>query len=185
MRYLKKTVGRALAVFVLISIVASFVSGVSSARYILSSAELKDVYYQNEKLEIITVILNNDSTLLELRNLNIIVESAKIIGKNSTIFVNITVPINVSLERNESFTIYYKLSLRSLVPDKYNLTVFLELRYFAEPIKKVTVIKDWKFQVKPYVEIPPAAIIILLIMIGVIIVFIGYGIAGRIGRKKR
>jgi len=183
--YLKKLGRRILTVFIFISIISSFVSGVASSRYILSSAELKDVYYQNEELEIITVVLNNDSTLLELRNLRIIVESAKIIGKNSTIFINITVPINVSLERNESHTIYYKLSLRSLVPDTYNLTVFLELRYFAEPIKKVTVIKDWKFQVKPYIEIPPAAIIVLLIMIGVIIVFIGYGIAGRIGRKKR
>jgi len=175
-----------IAVFLLILVVASStLSSLSAARYIISKPKLKSVYYQNEEIEIIAPIMNNDTSELELRSFRILVESAKITGRNATVYINMTIKINKTLNNRESYTIYYKLSLRSLLPDKYNLTVTLEMRYFGETVQEVPLIEDWKFQVKPYIEVPPAAMVVLLIMIGVIILFIGYGIAGRIGRKKK
>ena len=174
-----------LGVIGLILLLTPIVINVQSSRYITNASGLKNEYRQNETLEVVGVIFNNDSTVMQVLSFNVIVKAAVVHGGgNATVYVNITKDINQDIEQHQAYTAFVKIPLKNLLPDSYNVTAFFKIKYYGEDEETVYVIENTQIRVRPYIEIPPFAMVVLMLMIGVIIVFIGYGIAGRFSKKK-
>ncbi|MGQ4891869.1 MAG: hypothetical protein ACP6IP_05180 [Candidatus Njordarchaeia archaeon] len=171
----------------LLFITLTFVASASAlpAQYLTYSKPLKKVYKQNEELMIVGTIFNNRSLPIKVLSFNAIVESPDIRGRNATIYANVSKEVNLIIEVNHSLTSYIDIPLKNFLPDKYNVTAYFVFRYLGEEIQKAYVIEDVQIRVKPYVEIPPIVMIILMIMLGIVIVFIGYGLTGIFTKKKK
>ncbi len=176
---------RYLSVALLILIMIPIATPLLSLDYYVTAGPLKDTYKQNEELEVVGLIFNNRSLPMIVISFNVIVESAQITGRNATIYANITKDINIQIGKSESFTGVIRISLRNFLPDKYNITAFFRYRWLGEELRKDYVIEDAQIRVKPYVEIPPIVMVILAIMIGILIVFVGYGLAGILTRRRK
>jgi len=158
---------------------------VFAADYITYGESIKDTYKQNEKLEIVGVIFNNKTVTLEVISFNVIIVISELRGRNATVVANVTKELNRNLDVNQSLTAHITIDLRNFLPDKYNITAFFVIRFSGGSEEEAYVFKDKVIRVKPYIEIPPAVMLVLAITVGIIIVFVGYGIAGKfMGRKK-
>jgi len=160
---------------------------VYSAEILYGVNELKEKYRQNEYLEIMSTIINNETRPLTLVKFNVTIINAKKIGGEIRVAKSIVKDLEkIQIEHLEAFSVYLKIPLRDLAPDKYNLTAFFICYYDPLHEQNVTVLKDFKFQLLPSIEIPPAAIFVAFIMSAIIIIYVGYGIAGRVkGRFKK
>ena len=173
-----------LSMFIMLTLTAS--ASALPVQYMTYSKPLKKMYKQNEDLVIVGTIFNNRSTPLKVLSFNAYVESPRVRGRNSTtVYANVTKDINLMVETNHSLTSYIDISLKNFLPDKYNVTAYFVFQYLGEDIQKAYVIEDAQIRVKPYVEIPPIVMIILMIMLGIVIVFIGYGLTGIFTKKKK
>lgn len=174
-----------LSLILIVFIATPSLLSVKSDRYITGALPLKSEYKQNENLEVIGVIMNNDTAIMQVQTFNVLVTSSTARpNRNATVYVNITIDVYRDLEGNESYTAYVKVPLQNLLPDTYNVTAFFKIKYYGEETEDVYVIENAQIKIRPYIEIPPAAMVVLVIMIGIIIIYIGYGIAGRFSKKK-
>ena len=158
---------------------------VYSADYVAFSKNLKSEYRQNEYLEIIGVIYNNRSDPLTVKSFNVIIVISELRGRNKTVVANITKEIDRIIKKGQSLTAYISINLRNFLPDKYNVSAFFVIQYSGFKEETIYVLEDFTIRVKPYVEIPPAVTLVLALSIGIIIIFVGYGIAGRFLERKR
>lgn len=159
---------------------------VSATDIIARSTSLRQTYRQNEKIEITATIVNNDTRVLTVEKFNITIIFAEKIGgserKAKVYEKNIE---NVQLNYHEALSILVEISLSDLAPDTYNISASFLCYYDPLHERVVFVIENFKFRLLPYIEIPPAAIFIAVVMSAIIIVYIGYGIAGKFARSRR
>ncbi|MHA1615830.1 MAG: hypothetical protein ACTSX9_00725 [Candidatus Njordarchaeales archaeon] len=149
------------------------------------SNKLKDIYRQNEELHVIVVVRNDkQGATLRLDKFNLTIFRFEAGGERQTKFTVIIRELyGYALEGNASYTLSVKISLKNFPPGRYNITAYFEAYYFPGRYFEVYAIKSHEFQVLPSLEIPPAVLLVMGIMSGIILIYIGYGIAGRFKRS--
>ncbi len=170
-----------LSALLIISPIASY-----GADIIADATTIKEKYRQNEEIEIMASILNNDTRPLTLVRFNVTIVYAKKMGGEVRLAKMIIRDLEkYQLQYRESYTVHVTISLSDLPPDKYNLTAMFICYYEPLHERKLVVLKDQQFQLLPSIEIPPTVIFVAVIMVAIIVIYIGYGISGRVGKILR
>ncbi len=153
---------------------------------ITESNSISDKYRQNEQIEIYATIINNRTDTLTVKHFNVTIIYAKAVARQVRVAKSIIKDLgNVKLNYHEALSVHVVIPLKTLPPDTYNLTASFLYYYDVGDEKRAFVIVNAKFQLLPFIEIPPAVIFVGIIMSAIIIVYVGYGLAGRISRFSR
>jgi len=174
--------------FTMILLIVSSSEIVCAADIIAQSTHISSTYRQNEKIEISATIINNRTEPLTVKQFNITIVYAKEVGGTVRIAKTIIKDLGeTQLEYHEALSVHVEITLNDLPPDTYNLSATFVYYYTPVNEEVIAVLENVQFQLLPFIEIPPAVIFIAAIMSAIILVYIGYGVAGRIsklGRRK-
>lgn len=159
---------------------------VNATDIITKSTHVNKSYRQNEQIEIYATIINNKTETLTIRNFNVTIIYSKAVGGHVRVAKKIIKDLgDIKLNYHEALSVHLTVQLKDLPPDTYNLTASFLYYFETGAEERAFVILNAKFQLLPFIEIPPAVIFVAIIMSAIIIVYIGYGLAGRISRFKR
>ena len=130
--------------------------------------------------------MNNETRLLTLELFNVTIIYAKPIGGETRVAKSIIKNLGKKqIDYHEAFSVYVKIPLHDLAPDKYNISASFTCYYDPLHTRTIQVLNNTQFQLLPAIEIPPVVIFVGIIMGAIIIVYIGYGIAGRISKLTK
>lgn len=157
-----------------------------AADIIAKSTNINETYRQNDQIELYATIVNNKTETLIVENFNVTITYAKAVAKHIRVAKRVIKDLgNIELDFHESLSVHIIIPLNDLPPDTYNLTASFLYRYGIGESKRIFVILNAKFQLLPFIEIPPIVIFTAIIMSAIIIIYIGYGLAGRVSRLRR
>jgi len=179
---------RSMIIIVSVLIMSLFLSPVPlrAVDIITKSTSIDKTYRQNDQIELYATIINNKTDILTVENFNVTIIYAKAIAKQVRVAKRIIKDLgNIKLDYHESLSVHVIIPLKDLPPDTYNLTASFLYRYGVGESRRIFVILNAKFQLLPFIEIPPTVIFVAMVMSAIIIIYIGYGLAGRVGRFKR
>ncbi len=153
---------------------------------VTKATDINKTYRQNDQIDLYATIINNKTDTLTVENFNVTIIYAKAIAKQVRVAKKIIKNLgNVKLNYHESLSVHIVIPLRDLPPDTYNLTASFTYRYGVEESRRIFVILNAKFQLLPFIEIPPIVIFVAVVMSAIIIIYIGYGLAGRVSRFRK
>jgi len=159
---------------------------VQAADIIAQSTQISSTYRQNEKIEILATIINNRTEPLTVKQFNVTIIYAKKVGGTVRVAKTIIKDLgDTQLEYHEALSVHVEITLNDLPPDTYNLSAIFTCYYSPVSEETIVVLENVQFQLLPFIEIPPAVIFIAAVMSAIILIYVGYGIAGRISKLGR
>ncbi len=149
----------------------------------VAAQALESSYKQDQLMHVVATMVNNESFAFNIIAFHVAFYPSKSPRTEVKPLLTINKTLSYNLEPGKGLTVELWISLSSFAPGEYNVSAYFRILIFTEE-DTVNVFEHVKIRILPSIEIPPSVFVIIAIMSGIIIIFVGYGLAKRFSRKK-